>query len=49
MKVVIFDIEGTLTETNAVDSDCFIRSVGEVLGVRDFETDWSQYQFVTDS
>tara|TARA_S200000501_G_C20871366_1_gene764384 strand:+ start:4707 stop:5348 length:642 start_codon:yes stop_codon:yes gene_type:complete len=49
MKVVIFDIEGTLTETNAVDSDCFIRSVGEVLGIKDFETDWSQYQFVTDS
>ncbi len=49
MKVVIFDIDGTLTQTNAVDSECFIRSVREVLGVEDFETDWSQYQFVTDS
>ena len=49
MKVVIFDIDGTLTQTNAVDSECFIRSVREILGVEDFETDWSQYQFVTDS
>ena len=49
MKVVIFDIDGTLTQTNAVDSECFIRAVREVLGVEDFEADWSQYQFVTDS
>ncbi len=49
MKVVIFDIDGTLTQTNAVDSECFIQSVREVLGVEHFETNWSQYQFVTDS
>ena len=49
MKVVIFDIDGTLTRTNGVDSECFIRTVREVLGVADFETDWSKYQFVTDS
>ncbi|MEN8865859.1 MAG: HAD family hydrolase [Akkermansiaceae bacterium] len=49
MKVVIFDINGTLTQTNAVDSECFIRTVREVLGVEEFETDWTQYQFVTDS
>lgn len=49
MKVVIFDIDGTLTQTNCVDSECFIRTVREVLGVEEFETDWSQYQFVTES
>ena len=49
MKAVIFDIDGTLTETNALDSKCFIQTVGEVLGVKDFDTDWSNYQFVTGS
>jgi phosphoglycolate phosphatase-like HAD superfamily hydrolase len=49
MKVVIFDIDGTLTETNAVDSECFIQTVREVLGVVEFDTDWRNYQFVTDS
>lgn len=49
MKLVIFDIDGTLTQTNRVDSGCFVEVVKEVLGVEDFETDWSQYQYVTDS
>jgi beta-phosphoglucomutase-like phosphatase (HAD superfamily) len=49
MKLVVFDIEGTLTQTGAIESECFIRSVRKVLGVENFETDWSQYQFVTDS
>lgn len=48
MKLVIFDIDGTLTQTNRVDSGCFVEVVKEVLGVEDFETDWSQYQYVTD-
>ena len=49
MKAIIFDIDGTLTETNAIDSECFVQTVSEVLGVKDFDTDWSNYQFVTDS
>lgn len=49
MKAVIFDIDGTLTETNAVDSKCFIQTVKEILGVAEFDTDWKNYQFVTDS
>ena len=49
MKLVIFDIDGTLTQTNQVDSGCFIEAIKEVLGVQEFETDWSRYQYVTDS
>jgi len=49
MKAVVFDIDGTLTQTNEVDSVCFVQAVQEVLGVGEFDTDWSNYQFVTDS
>ncbi len=49
MKALVFDIDGTLTQTNAVDSLCFTQAIQEVLGVEDFDTDWSSYQFVTDS
>ncbi|YCM43229.1 HAD family hydrolase [Verrucomicrobiaceae bacterium 227] len=49
MKLVIFDIDGTLTQTNQVDSGCFIAAIKEVLGVAEFETDWTRYQYVTDS
>ena len=49
MKALVFDIDGTLTQTNAVDSRCFIQAIQEVLGVEEFDTEWSNYQFVTDS
>jgi len=49
MKAVVFDIDGTLTQTNRVDSQCFIQAIQEVLGVEEFDTEWSNYQFVTDS
>lgn len=49
MKAIIFDIDGTLTGTNGVDNECFVQAVGEVLGVGDFDTEWANYQFVTDS
>jgi len=49
MKAIIFDIDGTLTQTSEVDSRCFVQAVQEVLGVQEFDTEWSNYQFVTDS
>lgn len=49
MKAIIFDIDGTLTQTTEVDSRCFVQAVQEVLGVQEFDTEWSNYQFVTDS
>lgn len=32
-RLVIFDVDGTLTATNAVDDECFRRAMGTVLGV----------------
>jgi phosphoglycolate phosphatase-like HAD superfamily hydrolase len=46
---VMFDIDGTLTETMKVDEECFVRSFKDVFGFADIDTDWSQYPRTTDS
>src|ERR1044071_567020 len=45
----MFDIDGTLTETMKVDEDCFVRSLKDVFGFDDIDTDWSHYRRTTDS
>src|SRR4030095_16246313 len=49
MHLVMFDIDGTLTETMKVDEDCFVRSFKDVFGFADIDTDWSHYPHTTDS
>jgi len=49
MDLLVFDIDGTLTATNAVDQDCFLRAVKDTLQTGDFSTDWNHYLHVTDS
>ena len=49
MRLVIFDIDGTLTQTMEADEECFVRSLAEVCGFRDVDTDWSRYKHATDS
>src|SRR5258708_7826026 len=49
MHLVMFDIDGTLTETAKVDEECFVRSFKEVFGFADIDTDWSHYLRTTDS
>jgi phosphoglycolate phosphatase-like HAD superfamily hydrolase len=49
MRLVIFDIDGTLTQTKKADEECFVRSLAEVCGFRDVDTDWSRYKHATDS
>lgn len=48
MKAVIFDLDGTLTETNVVDNECFFAAATEVLQLESFDTDWESYSHVTD-
>ena len=43
MHLVMFDIDGTLTETMKVDEECFVRSFKDVFGFADINTDWSHY------
>jgi len=48
MRLVIFDIDGTLTQTMKADEECFVRSLAEVCGFCDVDTDWSRYKHATD-
>jgi phosphoglycolate phosphatase-like HAD superfamily hydrolase len=49
MYLVMFDIDGTLTETMKVDEECFVRSFKDVFGFAEIDTDWSHYPHMTDS
>ena len=49
MRLVIFDVDGTLTQTMETDAECFVRSLDEVCGFSHVETDWSRYRHATDS
>lgn len=46
--LAIFDVDGTLAQTNAVDESCYARAVTEVLGFTGFSTDWGAYTHSTD-
>ena len=47
-RLAIFDIDGTLTDTNGVDDECYCITVAEVLGVPASAIDWSGAAHVTD-
>lgn len=47
-KLAVFDLDGTLTTSNAVDADCFVEAVSEELGFL-IDSDWSIYEHCTDA
>jgi phosphoglycolate phosphatase-like HAD superfamily hydrolase/protein-L-isoaspartate O-methyltransferase len=49
MKLVIFDIDGTLTRTNDVDAECFVQVFADVFKITQINTDWNKYGHTTDS
>src|SRR5262245_36842587 len=49
MRLILFDIDGTLTQTTKVDDRCFIRAVCDALGLATIDRDWANYPDVTDS
>jgi hypothetical protein len=49
LKAIIFDIDGTLIESMAIDSKLYFSSVTTVLGPVDFRESVSDYDNVTDS
>ena len=49
MKLVMFDIDGTLTQTDQADEECFVQALREVFGFSDIDTDWAGYPHCSDS
>lgn len=47
--LIICDIDGTLTDTNAVDADCFLASLKAVAGINLGTRDWNEFPEVTDA
>jgi phosphoglycolate phosphatase-like HAD superfamily hydrolase len=48
-RLILFDIDGTLTQSQAIDSAIYLRTLEDVFGFRDIGADWSQYKNATDS
>src|SRR4051812_448478 len=48
IRLAIFDLDGTLTDTNAVDGECYLEAASTELGLT-LNSDWSSYQHCTDA
>ncbi|BAZ37147.1 hypothetical protein NIES4101_30680 [Calothrix sp. NIES-4101] len=49
MQLVIFDIDGTLTQSNDLDNDAFLQTLFDVFGFVEVSNDWISYSHVTDA
>lgn len=49
MKLVMFDIDGTLTQTDHADEMCFVQALQEVFSFTSINTDWASYTHCSDS
>jgi len=49
VKLAIFDIDGTLTSTNRVDDECFVKALFDAHAITEIDTDWATYQHTTDT
>src|SRR5437867_4518015 len=47
MKLAVFDLDGTLAATNAVDTVCFIQAFADA-GIHDLNDNWLEYEHITD-
>ncbi|MBU7581732.1 MAG: DUF952 domain-containing protein [Nostoc sp. TH1S01] len=49
MNLVIFDIDGTLTNTNQIDETCFVNTFTSEFGFVNINSNWAEYKNITDS
>jgi phosphoglycolate phosphatase-like HAD superfamily hydrolase len=49
MQLVMFDIDGTLTESNALDNKSYLQALSEVFGFSEVSSDWTSYSHATDA
>ncbi len=43
MKLVMFDMDGTLTDSVSLDDNCYVQAVEQALGLTNIVTDWESY------
>jgi hypothetical protein len=48
-RLAIFDIDGTLTDTNGVDDDCYRAAVAGALRIDPGSYDWTKAAHITDA
>lgn len=49
MELIMFDVDGTLTISNEIDTECYISAVKKALKINYIDSDWSKYKYITDS
>jgi hypothetical protein len=49
MKLVVFDLDGTLTDQVDADEQCFVRAFADAFGIDELDRHWMGYKHVTDS
>ena len=49
--LVLFDLDGTITDTHGFSTNCYVTSLRRAFGLGDrpIDTDWSRYEFATAS
>ncbi len=47
--LLLFDIDGTLTDSTNVDDDCFCKTFNEIYGIDLSNEDWATFTHVTDT
>ncbi len=49
MKLVMFDMDGTLTDSFALDENCYVRAMEDALGLRKIAIDWEGFTHASSS
>ena len=47
-NLAVFDVDGTLVQSYALDGECFVAACDEALGIADIDSDWAHYDHATD-
>ena len=48
MRMAIFDVDGTLTNTNDIDLRCYVRALKDTFAIDAPDLSWADYRHVTD-
>lgn len=48
MHLILFDIDGTLLDSNHLEGLCFVKAIHETFGITEVKKDWAYYKHVTD-